>query len=91
MAAKQKGYTSADALALRLRLGLNQTEFWTRVGAGQSAGSRYESGRAPPRAVQKLLVIAYGTEAQAQKAVDALRAKGAPNDQHNRPASAGPG
>ena len=41
--------------------------------SGQSAGSRYESGRNIPRPVQMLLRIAYGTKAQAAKQVEALR------------------
>ena len=61
------------ALAMRKKLNINQSEFWSRVGIGQSAGSRYESGRNIPRPVQMLLRIAYGTKAQAAKQVDALR------------------
>ena len=30
---------------IRHRLGLNQQEFWGRIGVTQSGGSRYESGR----------------------------------------------
>ena len=62
-----------DALAMRQKTGLNQTQSWQRVGLGQSAGSRYESGRNIPRPVQMLLRIAYGTKAQADKQVEALR------------------
>ena len=61
------------ALAMRKKLNINQSEFWSRVGIGQSAGSRYESGRNIPRPVQMLLRIAYGTKAQSAKQVDALR------------------
>lgn len=45
---------------LRQKAGMNQTEFWNRVGVTQSAGSRYESGRAIPKPVQMLIAIAYG-------------------------------
>ena len=65
--------TGEAALAMRQKAGLNQTQFWQRVGLGQSAGSRYESGRNIPRPVQMLLRIAYGTKAQAAKQVEALR------------------
>lgn len=58
---------------MRTRRRLNQTEFWRRVGVSQSGGSRYESGRAIPRSVQMLLRIAYGTEKQAEAAVERLR------------------
>ena len=65
--------TSEAALFMRNRRQLNQTEFWRRVGVGQSAGSRYESGRNIPRPVQMLLRIAYGTKAQSQQQTAALR------------------
>ena len=65
--------TGEAALAMRKKTGLNQSRFWSAVGIGQSAGSRYESGRNIPRPVQMLLRIAYGTAAQSAKQVDALR------------------
>ncbi len=65
--------TGEAALAMRKKLNVNQSEFWSRVGLGQSAGSRYESGRNIPRPVQMLLRIAYGTKAQAAKRMEALR------------------
>ena len=65
--------TGEAALAMRQKTDLNQTQFWSRVGIGQSAGSRYESGRNIPRPVQMLLRIAYGTAAQSAKQVEALR------------------
>ena len=65
--------TGEAALAVRKKLNVNQSEFWSRVGIGQSAGSRYESGRNIPRPVQMLLRIAYGTQAQAAKQLEALR------------------
>ena len=65
--------TGEAALAMRQKAGLNQSVFWSRVGIGQSAGSRYESGRNIPRPVQMLLRIAYGTKAQSAKQVEALR------------------
>ena len=63
-----------DVKQLRNKLNLNQSDFWYRVGVTQSGGSRYESGRKIPKAVQKLLVIAYGTRHQAEKEVERLRA-----------------
>ena len=68
--------TGEAALAMRKKLHVNQSEFWSRVGIGQSAGSRYESGRNIPRPVQMLLRIAYGTKAQAAKQLEALRPSG---------------
>ena len=72
--------TGEAALAMRQKAGTNQSVFWSRVGIGQSAGSRYESGRNIPRPVQMLLRIAYGTRAQSAKQVDALRPGAAQED-----------
>ena len=69
MAVKPKTYTGDDVVALRKKLNLNQSEFWSPLGVTQSGGSRYESGRKIPRPVQKLLAIAYGTEKQAELTV----------------------
>jgi transcriptional regulator with XRE-family HTH domain len=54
----------SEVVKLRTKLGQNQTEFWSRVGVTQSAGSRYESGRNVPKPVQLLLTLTYGTEKQ---------------------------
>ena len=64
--------TGEAALAMRQKVGTNQSVFWSRVGIGQSAGSRYESGCNIPRPVQILLRIAYGTKAQSAKQIEAL-------------------
>jgi transcriptional regulator with XRE-family HTH domain len=52
----------STAFLLRKRLGLNQSEFWTRLGVTQSGGSRYESDRRFPRPVQILIELAYGNK-----------------------------
>jgi transcriptional regulator with XRE-family HTH domain len=44
---------------IRKRLGMNQSEFWSRIGVTQSGGSRYESGRALPRPVSELVRLVY--------------------------------
>ncbi|MBV1776324.1 helix-turn-helix domain-containing protein [Burkholderiaceae bacterium DAT-1] len=44
---------------VRRRLGLNQQEFWTRIGVTQSGGSRYESGRNMPKPVRELLRLVH--------------------------------
>jgi transcriptional regulator with XRE-family HTH domain len=44
---------------IRLKLGLNQQEFWTKIGVTQSGGSRYESGRTMPKPVQELLRLVH--------------------------------
>ena len=62
-----------QAAALRKKLGINQSVFWSRIRVTQSGGSRYESGRKLPHTVQLLLHLAYASEAQAHTLLDALR------------------
>ena len=62
-----------QAAALRKKLGVNQSVFWSRIRVTQSGGSRYESGRKPPHPVQLLLHLAYAPEAQAQALLTYLR------------------
>ena len=65
--------TGEEAKELRGKLGLNQTDFWARLGVTQSGGCRYESGRAIPKQVILLLHMAYGTDAQATRMLEWLR------------------
>lgn len=44
---------------MRRAYGLNQQQFWSRIGVTQSGGSRYEAGRSIPLPVQALVTIAY--------------------------------
>src|ERR1700710_516262 len=48
-----------DPREIRQRLGLNQDQFWTKIGVTQSGGSRYESGREMPRPVKELLRLVH--------------------------------
>ena len=48
-----------DPREIRNRLGLNQDQFWTRIGVTQSGGSRYESGRDMPKPVRELLRLVH--------------------------------
>jgi transcriptional regulator with XRE-family HTH domain len=52
---------------IRKKLGLNQQEFWTRIGVTQSGGSRYESGRNMPKPVKELLRLVYIEEIDLSK------------------------
>jgi transcriptional regulator with XRE-family HTH domain len=54
-----KANDKIDARELRRKLGLNQSQFWSKLGVTQSGGSRYESGRAMPRPVQALLRLVH--------------------------------
>lgn|SRR5574338_578762 len=65
--------TGADIRQMRDKLGLNQAEFWSRVGVTQSGGSRYESGRNIPKPVQLLLHLTYGTDKQSADLLTWLR------------------
>ena len=50
---------SIDVREIRRKLGLNQSQFWSKIGVTQSGGSRYESGRNIPRPVQALLRLVH--------------------------------
>ena len=59
---------------LREKTGLNQTDFWTRIGISQSGGSRYENeNRNIPNTIGYLLTIAYGDEKEFKQALRQLR------------------
>lgn len=44
---------------VRRKLGLNQLEFWSRIGVTQSGGSRYESGRSMPKSTRELFRLVH--------------------------------
>jgi transcriptional regulator with XRE-family HTH domain len=54
-----KSMDKIDAREIRRKLGLNQQQFWSKLGVTQSGGSRYESGRNMPRPVQHLLRLVH--------------------------------
>lgn len=54
-----KSVENVDAREIRRKLGLNQQQFWSKLGVTQSGGSRYESGRNMPRPVQQLLRLVH--------------------------------
>ena len=68
MATKIK-ITGLEALEIRSKLGMNQTDFWSPFGVTQSCGSRYESGRNIPRPVQILLAAKHGKAAAKREAL----------------------
>ncbi|HAR45620.1 MAG TPA: hypothetical protein DCS05_05445 [Nitrospiraceae bacterium] len=49
----------AAALKLRMKLGENQTDFWSRLGVTQSGGCRYEAGRAMSPTLKRLYYLVY--------------------------------
>lgn len=56
-----------DVREIRRKLGMNQQQFWSKLGVTQSGGSRYESGRNMPRPVQHLLRLVYVEQIDIQK------------------------
>ena len=69
---QMKATEKLDVREIRRKLGLNQSQFWSKIGVTQSGGSRYESGRNIPRPVQLLLTLVYGTDMQVEKLSVAL-------------------
>ena len=65
--------TSAEIKAFRQKHGMNQSQFWGRVGVTQSGGSRYESARNIPQPVRLLLHIAYAPADRSDRLVEHLR------------------
>lgn len=56
-----------NAREIRRKLGMNQQQFWSKLGVTQSGGSRYESGRNMPRPVQHLLRLVHVEQIDIQK------------------------
>jgi transcriptional regulator with XRE-family HTH domain len=54
-----KANEKVDSRDIRRKLGMNQQQFWSKLGVTQSGGSRYESGRNMPRPVQHLLRLVH--------------------------------
>lgn len=48
-----------DVREIRRKLGMNQSQFWSKIGVTQSGGSRYESGRNMPKPVRELLRLVH--------------------------------
>lgn len=54
-----KAIEKIEAREIRRKLGLNQQQFWSKIGVTQSGGSRYESGRNMPKPVRELLRLVH--------------------------------
>jgi len=52
-------YKVLNPREIRRKLGMNQQDFWTKIGVTQSGGSRYESGRKMPKPVRELLRLVH--------------------------------
>ncbi len=53
--------------AIRRKLGMNQQQFWSKIGVTQSGGSRYESGRNIPKPVRELLRLVHVEQIDIQR------------------------
>ena len=62
----QKLY-EVDPREIRRKIGLNQQQFWSKIGVTQSGGSRYESGRNMPLPVQELLRLVHIEQVNIQR------------------------
>lgn len=62
-----KANDKIDAREIRRKLGMNQEQFWSRLGVTQSGGSRYEGGRNMPRPVRQLLRLVHVEQIDVQK------------------------
>lgn len=59
---KRTTNASQDVLKARKATGMNQADFWGKIGTTQSGGCRYEKGRDMPHAVAVLVDLTYGTK-----------------------------
>ena len=58
---------TSEPREIRRKLGLNQQQFWSKIGVTQSGGSRYESGRNMPRPVRELLRLVHVEQLDIQR------------------------
>jgi len=59
MMSNVKAIEKIEPREIRRKLGLNQQQFWSKIGVTQSGGSRYESGRNMPKPVRELLRLVH--------------------------------
>jgi transcriptional regulator with XRE-family HTH domain len=62
-----KATEKVDPREIRRKLGLNQQQFWSKIGVTQSGGSRYESGRNMPKPVRELLRLVHVEQIDIQR------------------------
>lgn len=59
---------------LREKTGLNQNEFWSRIGVSQSSGSRLENeNRDLSEPLRRLIIIAYGEPKESRQVIEQIR------------------
>lgn len=62
-----KAIEKVEPRDIRRKLGLNQQQFWSKIGVTQSGGSRYESGRNMPKPVRELLRLVHVEQVDIQR------------------------
>jgi len=62
-----KAIEKVEPREIRRKLGLNQQQFWSKIGVTQSGGSRYESGRNMPKPVRELLRLVHVEQVDIQR------------------------
>ena len=62
-----KAAEKVEPREIRRKLGLNQQQFWSKIGVTQSGGSRYESGRNMPKPVRELLRLVHVEQIDTQR------------------------
>lgn len=62
-----KTIDKVDPREIRRKLGLNQQQFWSKIGVTQSGGSQYESGRNMPKPVRELLRLVHVEQIDIQR------------------------
>ena len=67
MSATKTNDKTSEPREIRRKLGLNQQQFWSKIGVTQSGGSRYESGRNMPRPVRELLRLVHVEQINIQR------------------------
>lgn len=67
MSTSTKASEKIEPREIRRKLGLNQQQFWSKIGVTQSGGSRYESGRNMPRPVRELLRLVHVEQVDIQR------------------------
>lgn len=67
MTSTTKLVEKTDPREIRRKLGLNQQQFWSKIGVTQSGGSRYESGRNMPKPVRELLRLVHVEQIDIQR------------------------
>ena len=67
MSATKTNDKTSEPREIRRKLGLNQQQFWSKIGVTQSGGSRYESGRNMPKPVRELLRLVHVEQIDTQR------------------------